>query len=72
MKITITENLYPKLRIVNGTIGYVENIQLAKSHWIQCDEMMHPLINILVDFNEIKIKNTLQDINIKGLPKMCY
>jgi hypothetical protein len=33
----------------------VENISLTKSHWIQCDEMMHPAINILVDFNEIII-----------------
>jgi ATP-dependent exoDNAse (exonuclease V) alpha subunit len=55
MKVIITENLYPKLGIVNGTIGYVENISLTKSHWIQRDEMMHPPINILVDFNEIII-----------------
>jgi hypothetical protein len=49
MKVIIIKNLYPKLGIVNGTIGYVENISLTKSHWIQCDEMMHPPINILVD-----------------------
>jgi hypothetical protein len=53
MKVIIPENLYPKLGIVNRTIGYVENISLTKSHWIQHDEMMHPPINIFVYFNEI-------------------
>jgi ATP-dependent exoDNAse (exonuclease V) alpha subunit len=70
MKVIITKNLYPKIRIVNGTIGYVQNISFAKSHWIQYDELMHLPINVLIDFNEI-IQNheTLQDITLEGLPK---
>jgi hypothetical protein len=34
MKIIIAENLYPKLRIVNGNIGYIENISLTYWEWI--------------------------------------
>jgi len=34
MKIIITKKLYPKLGIVNGSIGYVENISLTYSKWI--------------------------------------
>ncbi len=30
MKVIIIKNLYPKLGIVNGTIGYVENISFTK------------------------------------------
>jgi ATP-dependent exoDNAse (exonuclease V) alpha subunit len=33
-KIIITENLYPKLEIVNGNIGYIKNISLINSEWI--------------------------------------
>jgi hypothetical protein len=42
-----------------------------KSHWFQCDEMMHPPINILVDFNEIIIKKIHYKTSIlKVYPKM--
>jgi len=30
MKVIIIKNLYPKLGIVNGNIGYVENISFTK------------------------------------------
>jgi ATP-dependent exoDNAse (exonuclease V) alpha subunit len=33
MKVIITKKLYPKKRIVNGTIGYVQNISLTKSQF---------------------------------------
>jgi len=51
---------YPKLRIVNGKIGYIKNISLTNVKWIQKDIMMHPPINILVNFNNF-IKNMLVD-----------
>jgi hypothetical protein len=38
--------------IVNGTIGYVQDISIKKINWIHYDELMHPPTNILVDFNE--------------------
>ncbi len=66
MKVIITKNLYQKIRIVNGTIGYVQNISLTKSHWIQYDELMHPSINVLIDFNKIM---KLYKTTLKGLPK---
>ncbi len=34
MKIIIIENLYPKLRIVNGNIRYIKNISLTNLEWI--------------------------------------
>ncbi len=52
MKIIITKNLYPKIGIVNGTYGYVQRISLIKSLWIQHDNLIHPPINIIIDFNE--------------------
>jgi len=30
MKIIVTKNLYPKIGIVNGTIGYVQNNSIKK------------------------------------------
>ncbi len=70
MKVIIIKNLYPKRGIVNGTIGYVQNITLTKSHWIQYDELMHPPINVFIDFNEvIQYHEILQDITLKGLSK---
>jgi hypothetical protein len=59
MKVIIIENLYSKIRIVNGTIGYVQNISLTKSHWIQHDYLMDPPINILID-----LMNSLKNTNI--------
>jgi len=35
MKIIVTENLYPKLGIVNGSINYIENISITDAKWIQ-------------------------------------
>jgi len=70
MKVRIVENLYPKRRIVNGTIRYVQNITLTKSHWIQYDELMHPPVNVFIDFNEvIQYHEILQDITLEGLSK---
>jgi hypothetical protein len=68
MKIIVTENLYPKTGIINGTIGYVQNISIKKIDWIHYDELMHPPMNILVNFNEFIEKNgTLQNITFQGL-----
>jgi hypothetical protein len=70
MKVIITQNIYPKTIILKGTIGYVQSILLTKSHWIQHDNLMHPPINVLINFNEIIQKHEmLQKINLKGLPK---
>jgi hypothetical protein len=70
IQIIITKTLYIYKIIVYGTFSYVQNILLTKSHWIQHDNLMHPPINVLIDFNEFILKNeTLQDINLKGLPK---
>jgi hypothetical protein len=52
MKVIIITNLYPKLGIVNGTIGYIPNIIITKSHWIQKNHSMHPPTNVFVDLNE--------------------
>jgi hypothetical protein len=43
MKIIVIENLYPKIGIVNGTIGYVQNISIKKIDWTHYDELMPPL-----------------------------
>jgi hypothetical protein len=70
MKVIITQNIYPKTTIFKGTIGYVQSILLTKSHWIQHDNLMHPPINVLINFNEfIQKHEMLQNINLKGLPK---
>jgi hypothetical protein len=62
--------LCPKLRIVNGSIGYIENISLTDVEWIQKNIMMHPPINILVNFNNFIEKHVnLQDIILENLPK---
>ncbi len=37
MKVIIIKNLYPKLRIINGNIEYIENISFANFEWIQKD-----------------------------------
>ncbi len=34
MKIIVTKNLYPKIGIVNGTIGYVQNNSIKKNGFI--------------------------------------
>jgi hypothetical protein len=70
MKVIIIKNLYPKKRIVNGTIGYVQNIALTKSHWIEYDELMHPPINVFINFDEvIQYHETLQNMILEGLSK---
>jgi hypothetical protein len=70
MKVIITQNIYPKTLILKGTIGYVQSILLTKSHWIQHDNLMHPPINVLINFNEfIQKHEMLQNINLKGLLK---
>ncbi len=70
MKVIITQNIYPKIIILKGTIGYVQSILLVKSHWIQHDNLMHPPINVPINFNEfIQKHEMLQKINLKGLPK---
>jgi hypothetical protein len=45
MKFIVIKNLYPKIKIVNEMIGYVQNISLMNSHWIQHDKLMHSPIN---------------------------
>jgi len=57
MKIIIIENLYLKLRIVNGSIGYIKNISLVDFKWIQKDIIMHRPINVLVNFHDFIEKN---------------
>lgn len=34
-KIIFIDNLYLKIGIVNGTIGYVKTISFSKSHWME-------------------------------------
>jgi hypothetical protein len=51
MKIIIIEILYLNLRIVNGSIGYIENTSFIDVEWIKKYIMMHPPINILINFN---------------------
>jgi hypothetical protein len=70
LKIIIIKNLYPILRIVNRSIGYIENISLIDSKWIQQNVTMHPPINVLINFNDFVEKNIrLQNIKLEGLPK---
>jgi hypothetical protein len=33
MKVVITKNLYPTLKIENISIGYIENVSLIDSKW---------------------------------------
>jgi hypothetical protein len=69
LKIIITKKLYPKLKIVNRSIGYIENISLIDSKWIHKNVTMHPPINVLINFNDFIKKNIkLQNIKL-GLPK---
>jgi hypothetical protein len=42
MKIIVTKNLYPKIGIVNGTIGYVQKNSIKKIDWIHYDELIYP------------------------------
>jgi hypothetical protein len=70
MKVIITKKLYHELGIVNRSIRYIENISLIDFEWIQKDVTMHPLINVLVNFNDFLEKNIkLQNIKLKGIPK---
>jgi len=57
MKIIIMENLYFKLKIVNGSIGYIKNISFVDFKWIQKDIIMHRPINVLINFNDFIEKN---------------
>jgi hypothetical protein len=67
MKVITTKNLYPKLGIVNGIIGYIQNISINESQWIQWDHSIHPRTNVYVDLNEfIEKHDTLQNITLKG------
>jgi hypothetical protein len=69
MKVIIIQNIYPKIIILKGTIGYVQSILLTKSHWVQHDNLMHPPINALINFNKfLQEHEMLQNINLKGLP----
>jgi hypothetical protein len=54
MKIIIIESLYLKLRVVNGSIGYIKKISLVDVKWIHKDITLHTPINILVNFNDFK------------------
>jgi hypothetical protein len=72
MKVITIEDLYPKIGIVNGTIGYVQNISIKRRDWIHYDELMHPPMNILVDFTEfIEKKWYITKHNSQRLTKKC-
>jgi hypothetical protein len=67
MKIIVIENLYPKLRHVSKSIGYIENISLKSLEWIQKDVIVHPPIIFLVNFNDFIDNNIkLQNIKLEG------
>jgi hypothetical protein len=67
MKVIIIEDLYQKIGIVNGTIGFVQNISIKRRYWTHYNELMHPHMNILVDFTKFIEKNDiLQNITLKG------
>jgi hypothetical protein len=73
MKIIITKNLYPKLKIVNESTGYIKNISLTSSEWIHKDVTIHPPINVLVNFNGFIGKTIkLQNIKLESLLKISY
>jgi hypothetical protein len=74
MKIIIIENLYPKLRIVNESIRYIENTSFTNSKWMQKYITMHPPINVLVNFNDFiekkhKITRPLLKCCTNNVPK---
>jgi hypothetical protein len=70
MKVIIIENLYLKLRIANGIVGYIQNILITKSQWIQKDHLMHLSINVIVAlYKFIQKCDTLQNITLLGFPK---
>jgi hypothetical protein len=65
MKVITMKNIYLKLGIVNGAIGYIQNISVNESQWIQQDRSMHPPTNVYVDLNEfIEKHDTLQNITL--------
>jgi hypothetical protein len=67
----LTENQYPTLGLVNGTIGIVHEIVL--DHDIPRNDTLFikPPLHILVDFNSFinDHKSSLSNIMIEGLPK---
>jgi hypothetical protein len=69
MKIIVMENLYPKLRIINGSINYIKNTSNIDAKWIQKNKIIHFSINVLVIFNEFINKHiNLQNITLDKLP----
>lgn len=64
------EKVYLKLRIANGIVGYIQNILITKSWWIQKDHLMHLTTNVIVALDKFIQKcDTLQNITSLGLPK---
>lgn len=70
MKVMMIEKVYLKLRIANGIVGYIQNILITKSQWIQKDHLMHLTTNVFVALDKFIQKcDTLQNITSLGLPK---
>jgi hypothetical protein len=73
MKVIIIENLYSKLRIVDGTIDYIQNISINQSQWIQQDHSMHPPTMLQPHFEgSVRSPFTLPKMGLGsplGLPK---
>jgi hypothetical protein len=71
MKVILTENRYPTLGLVNGTIGIVHEIILDHDTPRNDVLFIKPPIHILVDFNSFinDHKSSLNDIMIEGLSK---
>jgi len=59
LKMIIIENSYPKLRIVKRSIGYIKNITITNTKWIQKSLIVHPPKNVLVNFNEFINKHII-------------
>jgi hypothetical protein len=69
----IIKNIYPKLGHVNKSIGYIEHTSFTNLKWIHKDVIVHPPINVLINFNDFIENNiNLQNIKLEGLPLKCH
>jgi hypothetical protein len=71
LKVMLTENRYPTLGLVNGTIGIVHEIILDHDTPGNDVLFIKPPLHVLVDFNSFinDHKSSLNDIMIENLPK---